>query len=382
MEPKMISRRRWCTVFVLTAALVASAAASAQPLVKRMVDKHRQSVVYIKVQKTTNTGAVVEAVGTGVIVSAKGHVLTSCHVVDKRLRDESGNVLAVVVDDLSITGSVASKAGQAEPMHLLGCESGDIDVALLKFANTAVTRMPVRVVSEQPELGAELGLMGFPLQTEFYARPGTVSGEDEHDRLLVAMVMNPGDSGGPVFDSTLNVVALGEAGYGGGAGIGIVRPIRHAALSLSRAGVPLFAYNAPLAAVPAADKPEGSNVFYATSLSLPKLFGKLSMSAAPTASPTLKITYPVFQSLAGKDPASSQPELDVTSILARPGYKIQSARFVISDLAGADVVHVGPSSNGSVVRAAIGKSTSTSVKNGATPYVKGFIETVQVRADK
>lgn len=372
------TNRRLFAAFNFAGALAACGLASAQPLVKQMVDKHRQSVVYIRAQKTTNTGAVVDDIGTGVIISSKGHVLTSCHVVDKQLRDEKGK--EVTVDEVSITGSVASKAGQAEGMHFLGCEGGGIDVALLKFSNTAIARVPVQVVPDQPEIGADLAQMGFPLQTEFYARPGSVSGEDEQDRLLVSMVMNPGDSGGPVFDTKLRVVALGEAGYSNGAGIGIVRPIRHAALLLARAGVSLFTYNAPLHAVPALNKPAGSNVFYATGLSLPKIFGK-----PPTdmdATETLKITYPVFQSLPTNASDQSQPELNVTTLPARPGYKIESARFVISDQAGADVVHVGPSGNGDVVRAAVEKSASTSVRPGGMPYVQGFIETVQVRANK
>lgn len=366
------------------AAALASACfgdASAQTLVTKMVNKHRQSVVYLKVQKTTNTGAVYDEVGTGVIVSAKGHVLTSCHVVDKQLRGDDGHVLPLAVDSVSILGAVASRAGQAEQLNFIACESPEIDVALLRFENTALPRLPVQVIPDQPDIGADLALMGFALNTEFYARPGTVSGEESQDRMLVSMDMNPGDSGGPVFDSKLNVVALGEAGYVG-TRIGIVRPIRHAAMSLSRAGVNLFAYNAPLPSVPAADKPQGSNVFYAAKVSLSTIFGKpAAANPPPGGAQSLKITYPVFQTLPSATAATmaGQPAIDVKSIAAQPGYRIESAKYVISDLAGADVVHVGPSTDGKSVNAAIGKSSATSVEQGASPYVKGFIETVQVR---
>jgi Trypsin-like peptidase domain len=351
----------------------------AQALTKQMVTKYRQSVVYLRVMKTTNTGEVFETTGTGFVVSDRGHVLTNCHVVEKLLRGADGAVIDRPVDSVVVQGAIGSKEGVLENMSFLGCEQPGIDLALLKFKNTSTKRNPVVVVPDQPEFGEDLASMGFPLSTEFYARAGTFSGEGDEDRMLVSMVMNPGDSGGPVFNTKLGVVAISEAGYGAQTGIGVVRPIRHGARLLSLAGVNLFAVNASLESVVALDKPANSNIYYDTNTSIRQVFGKPLHTASSAALGEVKITYPVFQIL-DSQPGSDAPKIDLSAIAARPGYKVIGAKFVISEEAGAEIVHVGPSSDGSSVRTLIEKSNKTPAPGFGSPaFVKGYVETQQIR---
>ena len=133
--------------------------------------------------------------------------------------------------------------------------------------------------------------MGFPLNTEFFVRQGTIGGATEDDTLTVDLSLNPGDSGGPVLNDSLQVVAVAEAGYSG-AGIGIARPIRHGAGLLSEAGVILTATNAEIATTPLAGAPLSLNVAAGAPEASVKAFST-AMSNIPTDATSVKVTYAV-----------------------------------------------------------------------------------------
>ncbi len=353
------------------------AAAVSQELVKQMVKEYRQSVVYLDVSKTTNTGAVFRDAGTGFIVSTRGHVITSCHVVDKVIRDTEGNVAPTVVDKVTIQGATASKAAPLEPVSFISCAQAGIDVALLKFANTAVQRRPVTVAADQLAIGDELAAMGFALNTEFFARPGTLSSETELDTLLVAMVLNPGDSGAPVFNNKVRVIGIAEAGYGGGAGIGVIRPMRHAVNLLAMAGINIFAVGADIPAAPMATDVAGLKVYSADAVAALKAFSAgVKWNAVELTSQ--RVTYPVFRAVSASFSGAASP-IDIQSIPARPGYKITDAKFIVTESSGVNIVHIGPNPDGSAVRAAFEKTESNVITaaDGQMPYIKGFIETTQ-----
>ena len=348
-----------------------------QTLINQVVHRHRQSVVHLTVSKTDDdTGAVYVSTATGVILSPQGHVLTSCHVVEKAIRNEKGKLLPVNIKKVSIAGAVASKAGFAEPMSLIACEQPGIDLALLKFQNTSVTRVPVKPTHVSPEIGDDLAAIGFPLETEFFARGGTVSSEGEEDRLLLNMVLNTGDSGAPVFNRHLNVVAVAEAGYDSGTGIGVARPIRHGAHLLSVAGIDLFAVNLPaIDATPAADKPVNSNIFNGSAVSINKIFQQPAGATQITA-PEVTVTHPVLQIFAPT--TNTLPEIDLKTFAAQPGYKVTRARFIVTEESGAQVVNVGASPDGTAARATFEKS-GISALSAPRPFVKGYLETTQER---
>lgn len=360
--------------------LLMSGAVLSQPIVQQMVAKHRQSLVYLSVSKTTDTGEVVQGIGTGFIVSSHGHVLTSCHVVDKKIRDENGDVVPKVVDKVSVVGAMASKEAAGEGMTILDCAQSGIDLALLKFKNSAVLRTPVQVTAQEPTLGEEIAAMGFPMNIAFFARPGTLSSDEaEDDKLLVSMTLNPGDSGAPVFNKRIRVVAVAEGGYGAGSGIGIIRPIRHAAILLSMAGINLFAVDSPIQTSAVPDQPANSNVFSAPAVEARKAFS-LGFKERPTYQTSVTITYPVFRQIA-PDPtvAGLPPSVTVQAIPAQPGYKIVDAKFIVTENKGVDILHVGASPDGSVVRAAYEKSKSDVAELGKVGSLKGYIETTQVK---
>lgn len=379
MVPMMIRPSKFplAVNFLAFCLLVITPCVFSQTLVSQVVQKHRQSVVHLTVSKTDDdTGAVYVSTATGFIVSSKGHVLTSCHVVEKAVRNEKGKLLSVKIKEVSIAGAVASKAGLAEPMSLLACEQPGIDLALLKFKNTAITRVPVKPTHISPEIGDDLAAIGFPLETEFFARGGTVSSEGEEDRLLLDMVLNTGDSGAPVFNRQLNVVAVAEAGYGNGSGIGVARPIRHGAHLLSVAGIDLFAVNLPaISATPAADKPANSGIFNGSAVSINKIF---QQPAGPTQiiAPEVTVTHPVLQIFSPT--TDTLPEIDLKTVAAQPGYKVTRARFIVTEESGAQVVNVGASPDGTAARATFEKKNITDLL-APRAFVKGYLETTQER---
>lgn len=368
------------TLFVLTT-LAATGNAAGQELVKQMVSKFRQSVVYLSVSRTTETGAVIQSIGTGFIISNKGHVLTNCHVVDKILRNPDGSELPAAVDQVTVLGATASKEAPLEAMSVISCAQAGIDFALLKFKNSAAQRIPVPVVADPPTIGDELAAMGFSLNTEFFARPGTLSSETPDDTMLVAMVLNAGDSGAPIFNQKVRVVAVAEAGYGAGTGIGVVRPVRHAANLLAMAGVNLFAVDAAIPATPLLNQPSQSNVYSADPQSAILAFSR-GLKHVPVDSQTMTVTYPVFKQLA-KSSSGETPQIDVQSIAAKAGYKVTGAKFIVTDSKGLEVAHVGASPDGGGVRAAFEKAKSASISMSTeVPFIKGFIETTQERLPK
>jgi hypothetical protein len=354
--------------------------ASAQEFVKQMVKGYRPSVVYLKVDKTAgDSGAVTTEIGTGFVVSKFGHVLTSCHVIDKRLRDADGKVLATPVEKVTVQGAMASNAGQLEPMTALQCAQDPVDLALLRFNNSAIARPPVPVFPEQPDIGDDLASMGFALNTDFFARPGTLSSLTADDTLLVSMVLNPGDSGAPVFDKSLRVIGVAEAGYGFGTGIGVVRPIRHGALLLAIAGVNLYAVNAKIVSTPLPNQASNPNIYTANFADAIKKFGAAGNSV-PKNSKEITVTYPFLQAKASPKtgPTSNAPPVvDVRTIPAAPGYKIVGAKFIVTEGSPASILHVGASPSGNVVRAALEGAPAISASQ-STP-LKGFIETTQVK---
>lgn len=349
--------------------------AAGQELVKQVVAGFRQSVVYLNVSRTTNTGAVVQSVGTGFIVSAKGHILTNCHVVDKVLRDGKGSVLPTTVDKVTITGAVASKEAFQESVSFLSCEQPGFDLALLKFKNSALPRRPVSVAPEALSIGDELAAMGFPLSTEFFARPGTFSSDADDDRMLVSMVLNAGDSGAPIFSKKVRVIGVAEAGYG--PGIGVVRPIRHAVNLLAMAGVDLFAVDAAIPLSPVAGLPEKANIYFANQQAAIMSVGQSLRNGVPSGLEKFTATYPVFKQISASTSLDA-PVVDIRTVQAQPGYRVTAAKFIVTDSAGVNVVHVGANPDGSGARAAFERGTST-LPTGELPFVKGFIETTQER---
>jgi S1-C subfamily serine protease len=137
--------------------------------------------------------------GTGFVVSAEGHILTNNHVV---------------------AGCRTLTTRDGQPLEILS-RNGDSDLALLrqpKGSHNESTSVPVAVfrTGSAPELGDVVVAFGFPL-------PGVLSSEGNVSTgilsatsglgndvrfIQISAPVQPGNSGGPLFDSSGHVIGV------------------------------------------------------------------------------------------------------------------------------------------------------------------------------
>ena len=365
--------------YAMAVSLIGSVA-HGQTLAAKVADKYRRSMVYLSVNKITNTGEVVTEGGTGFVISDKGHVLTSCHVIDRRIITSDGTTNSTAVDTVEVRGAMSSRNAPLEPMSVLRCSS-DIDLALIKFKNTALARTPIPVSSASGALGDPIAAMGFPKELDFFTRNGTLSGDADNDLLSVDMTLNPGDSGGPVLDGNLRVVAVTEGGFAG-SGIGVVRPIRHAALLLIEAGAIQFAaINAQFNSSPAPLTPENANIEVAAASTAIKAFAAAASKATHSAV-RINVAYPVATRFSAQGVGDTSGQANLVALkdyAAQPGYKIIDSKFIITAQDGVKVLPVTPTADGLNARLVAIKSDALKDDPNSPNVLRGFLQTVQVK---
>lgn len=363
-------------IFLLVIFFNRLAKAADDALIDSMMKSYREATIFIKSTKETTSGEIVYSYGTGFVISPKGHVLTSCHVVDQIIRDEDGNNTGKMVKLVKVEGAAASRYRILEPMGFITCGLNSIDIALVKFSDSSKTRIfvPIRG-SDPPSAGDTFASLGYPLDVELFPRVGKVGLETPTDTYNVDITLNPGDSGGPVFNKKLEVVGVAEGGYTG-AHIGVVRPIRHAGALLSLADVQISAVGANISSTPDPSGPLGSKVEIANPREAIAAFVKASDTTAINAD-TVKVTYPFAKNFeAGGSEKLDSPNFIIGDVSAKPGYKIVNSKFIVLEQQGAKVINVSPQSGGAVARTSLEKNDSSP---GSTSFVRGFVETTQVR---
>ncbi|AIQ97581.1 HtrA protease/chaperone protein [Prochlorococcus sp. MIT 0801] len=138
------------------------------------------SVVVITSEGSQGSGFVVER--------RKGHsyILTNAHVVGNKKR----------VDVKWNDGEV----DRAEVVGNLGGDKLERDLALIKVAGTKGT--PIKLSKNSPEVGSDVVVIGAPSGLEFSLTRGVVSQiRDRENFVQIDAPVNPGNSGGPVFNN-------------------------------------------------------------------------------------------------------------------------------------------------------------------------------------
>lgn len=194
-----------------------------------VVATNRVSTVYLSVQKAVETtGAITEVSGTGFVLNRQGFVLTAAHVV-------SGGVGLQV----QIRGAVGSREGNLENMEIL-YENSNFDVAVLRFKNTSTSRKPVSIGDPwRVADDASVYAMGYPGIEEWFHTEGKLSGKGPKGSWNTTITLNPGMSGGPIFNIDGKVIAMvwGGVATTGITGINRVIPINLLAEALNIAGI-------------------------------------------------------------------------------------------------------------------------------------------------
>jgi S1-C subfamily serine protease len=177
-------------------------------------------------------GQVTGGIGSGIIISADGYILTNRHVV------EGAQTLSVELQD-----------GTTYDARLIE-QATDNDLALIKVD---ATNLPAAKIgdSSKVEIGQTTLAIGSPLgtYTETVTR-GILSGlgrevtvQDEltgrpttlHNLMQTDAAINPGNSGGPLLDASGAVIGINTAVAGGAQGLGFAIPINDAASLISKA---------------------------------------------------------------------------------------------------------------------------------------------------
>ena len=165
---------------------------------------------------------VVHALGSGVIVSDDGYILTNNHVVDG-----ADKVTVILQDKKKYTAKIVGRDPQTDVAVI------KIDAKNLKGAS--------RGNSDQVRVGQWVIAVGNPFQLMHTVTAGIISAKgrssvnlaDYEDFIQTDASINPGNSGGALADLDGNVIGINTAiyspaGTGGNVGIGFAVPINMA----------------------------------------------------------------------------------------------------------------------------------------------------------
>lgn len=137
--------------------------------------------------------------GTGFVVSASGHVVTNNHVINGCVGDIRGNLTGEAGMVLRVVSSDANN-----------------DLALLQAPSTTTFKEFARIRDRSIRSGDSVVAIGFPfhglLTSDFTVTTGIVSslsGMRNDSRFLqISAPVQPGNSGGPLFDTTGQIVGV------------------------------------------------------------------------------------------------------------------------------------------------------------------------------
>jgi serine protease Do len=175
------------------------------------------------------------SLGSGVIVTNEGHIITNSHVVT----DREGNA----VDQIEVQLS----DGQTKKARLVGADS-EVDLAVLKIDDSGVK--PLKLAdSDTVQPGDFVLAIGNPFGFEETVTDGIISSKGRPNRtdffgdlIQTNAAINPGNSGGPLINLRGEVIGINTAiasTTGGSQGIGFAIPsntVRTALESLLKQG--------------------------------------------------------------------------------------------------------------------------------------------------
>ncbi|HEX5013900.1 MAG TPA: trypsin-like peptidase domain-containing protein [Candidatus Limnocylindrales bacterium] len=203
-----------------------------------IVDTARQSVVTITADGISAGGGFpfgnipATGVGSGVILTEDGYVLTNRHVVD------GAQSLRVALYD-----------GTEHPAEVVKISDTD-DLALIKMDATGLKPATIgdssKIVAGQTAIaiGSPLGTFTETVTKGIVSaldRDITVSDEQTgrpvrlHDLIQTDAAINPGNSGGPLLDASGAVIGINTAVAGNAEGLGFATPINKAADLIAQA---------------------------------------------------------------------------------------------------------------------------------------------------
>lgn len=236
-------------------ALSMSCLLAADPL--EAMEQHQQQL-FEKLAPTVVFITTEGSLGSGVLV-APGLILTNAHVVKK-----SATVDVVLHDGRKARGTVMERGSEEVDLALVRIPLDDAPVAKIAFESSL-------------RVGSWVGAIGHGEGSVWSFNVGMVSnlysGKSQREVFQTQIPLNPGNSGGPIFDRKGVVVGIVTAGVTGANSINFgidtsvafrhlagLRALSSSVTLLAPEGVPIFFDNknvgvGPLVVVPRLDKP-------------------------------------------------------------------------------------------------------------------------------
>jgi putative serine protease PepD len=189
-----------------------------QTLAHMIYERAAPSVVAISATTSSHDafGPAQSDTGSGVVVSAKGLILTNDHVVDGAGK---------------ITVQFGGSGGETRPARVVGVDASG-DLALLSVASSGLRLSPLRFAdSASVHVGDEAFAIGNPFLYDQTLTVGVISalnraitspnGATISGAIQTDAALNPGNSGGPLLDTAGEVIGINaQIATGGGNAVG------------------------------------------------------------------------------------------------------------------------------------------------------------------
>ncbi len=213
----------------LTRQQLQTGASESTTVASQVYERSAASVVTVQTSLGSRGGLSPQGGGSGVVIDARGLILTNNHVVDG-----------------ARSVSVQFANGQERDAEVLGTDSAN-DLALLRVGLPA--NVPVAALGDSTEVqvGEVAVAIGSPFGLSQTVTQGIVSavGRDwqggyagtQRDLVQTDAPINPGNSGGPLFNARGEVIginSMNESPIRGSVGIGFAVPINTAKQQLAR----------------------------------------------------------------------------------------------------------------------------------------------------
>jgi serine protease Do len=202
-----------------------------------------------------------QALGSGFIVDAQGHVVTNAHVID-----DADTVKVKLFDDREFRAKVVGKDDRLD-VAVLQLESAPHDLPVAALGQSEATRVGEYVVA----IGNPFGLGNTVTMGIVSAKGRSIGAGPYDDFIQTDASINPGNSGGPLFNLRGQVVGIDTAINPQGKGIGFAIPIdavkdvlpqliASGHVSRGRLGVVIQSMDEDLAKALGMDRPHGALV--------------------------------------------------------------------------------------------------------------------------
>ncbi len=147
--------------------------------------------------------------GSAFFVSASGHIITNNHVVE----DTSITDISSKCDTVNVF-----LKNQKYEAQIISQDSQN-DLALLKIKDELIIKNFATFRSNGPILGEKITALGFPFGKSISSQIKLTSGNvsslsglgDEFTRMQIDAALQPGNSGGPIYDKSGNVIGVAVA---------------------------------------------------------------------------------------------------------------------------------------------------------------------------